>query len=71
MIQQILFLAIIGLAAAHLYKSWSEIDVEGFDLDSDSLDGLLDAQTADITVATEKDIFNRSPGRIEIGRAHV
>jgi hypothetical protein len=59
MIQQILFLAIIGFAAAHLYKSWSEIDVEGFELD-----GLLDAQTADVTVATGKDIFNRDPSRI-------
>jgi hypothetical protein len=62
MIQHVLFLAIIGLAVAHLYKSWTE--VEGFDSVDGLLNGLLDAQTADITSATGKDIFNRPSDRI-------
>ena len=65
MIQQILFLVIAGLAVAHLYKSFMVSPVkEGFDSADDGPDGILDAQTADITVATEKDIFNRNPDRI-------
>ena len=65
MIQQVLFLVIAGLAVAHLYKSFMVSPVEGFDTADDEMPpGILDAQTADITVATEKDIFNRNPDRI-------
>ena len=63
MIQQILFLAIIGLVIAYLYKIWSKVDVD-VDVEGFGLDGLLDAQTADVVTATGKDIFNRDPNRI-------
>ena len=69
-------MAIIGLAVGHLVQSWivaSHQQKEGFSTESegplgpsgsDGPQGLLDAQTADVTVATEKDIFNRNPNRI-------